>query len=213
MPLRVHTLPVGMLQANCYVIEKDGTAVLVDPGADAAKIRSFLDKKGLTAKAVLLTHGHGDHIEAVRHLGLPVYVHADDEECLYDAAKNLSGYAGMPFAMTKGSVSVTLLADGDTVPFSGDAIRVIHTPGHTKGGVCYLFGNLLFSGDTLFCRSVGRSDFPGGSHAQLMRSIESKLLTLPDETEVYPGHGPSSTIGSEKKCNPFFDDDDGHCCP
>lgn len=206
MSVTVHTMPLGLLQANCYIIEKDGKALVVDPGAEAPKIEAFLAKRGLTAEAVLLTHGHGDHIEATRHLELPVYIHADDEACLYDESRNLSGYAGMPFAMKKGTLSVTTLADGAEIAFAGETVRVIHTPGHTKGGVCYLLGGDLFSGDTLFRRSVGRSDFPGGSHKQLIASVKEKLFVLADDTKVYPGHGPASTIGDEKRLNPFFDE-------
>jgi len=206
MGMTVHTMPLGMLQANCYVVSKDGKALLIDPGAEAPKIQRYLAAQGLQAEMILLTHGHGDHIEAVRELGLPVYIHADDEACLYDASRNLSGYAGMSFALKKGSLQVTLVADNATIPFVGETIRVIHTPGHTKGGVCYLLGSSLFSGDTLFCRSIGRSDFPGGSHKQLLASVKEKLFVLPDDTKVYPGHGPSSTIGDEKRLNPFFDE-------
>jgi glyoxylase-like metal-dependent hydrolase (beta-lactamase superfamily II) len=206
MSLGIHTMPLGPLQANCYVIEKDGKALVVDPGAEAPKIKALLVKRGLTGEAVLLTHGHGDHIEAVRHLSLPVYMHADDELCLYDASRNLSEYAGMSFSMKKGTLSVTTVADGAVIPFAGETVRVIHTPGHTKGGVCYLIGSDLFSGDTLFRRSVGRSDFPGGSHKQLIASVKEKLFILSDNTKVYPGHGPASTIGDEKRHNPFFDE-------
>ena len=168
--------------------------------------RKALDE-GLRLKAVLLTHGHGDHILAVNDLkktfGIPVYAAADEESLLRDPDRNLSASLfGCPVTVGPD----VLLRDGETFEAAGISLRMLLTPGHTPGSCCYYSEEekILFSGDTLFCASVGRTDFPGGSSRELLRSIREKLLVLPEDVTVYPGHGESTSIGYEKKYNPYM---------
>ncbi|WP_333870564.1 MBL fold metallo-hydrolase [Desulforamulus putei] len=203
----IETLPVGNLEANCYIIgcEETGQAAVVDPGDEAGRILDRLAKGGLKVAAVVLTHGHADHIGAVGELkkatGAPVMIHAQDGEMLTNPARNLSAWLGEQLSFKPAD---RLLEDGDTIQVGTVTLEVIHTPGHTPGGICLRAGKDLFTGDTLFARSIGRSDFPGGSHTTLIKSIKSKLLALPEDTKIYPGHGPTSTIGEEKRHNPFL---------
>jgi len=205
--LIIETLPVGNLEANCYIIgcEETGQAAVVDPGDEAGRILDRLAKGGLKVAAVVLTHGHADHIGAVGELkkatGAPVMIHAQDGEMLTNPARNLSAWLGEQLSFKPAD---RLLEDGDTIQVGTVTLEVIHTPGHTPGGICLRAGKDLFTGDTLFARSIGRSDFPGGSHTTLIKSIKSKLLALPEDTKIYPGHGPTSTIGEEKRHNPFL---------
>ncbi|SHE57275.1 Glyoxylase, beta-lactamase superfamily II [Desulforamulus putei DSM 12395] len=203
----IETLPVGNLEVNCYIIgcEETGQAAVVDPGDEAGRILDRLAKGGLKVAAVVLTHGHADHIGAVGELkkatGAPVMIHAQDGEMLTNPARNLSAWLGEQLSFKPAD---RLLEDGDTIQVGTVTLEVIHTPGHTPGGICLRAGKDLFTGDTLFARSIGRSDFPGGSHTTLIKSIKSKLLALPEDTKIYPGHGPTSTIGEEKRHNPFL---------
>lgn len=165
-----------------------------------------LTEEGVTPKAILLTHGHRDHIGAVpelrKHYGIPVYVGAEDQEMLGDADKNLStGLFGKPMTLQADQ----LLKDKDQLELAGFSIQVFHTPGHTPGGCCFYFPEeqVLFSGDTLFCGSVGRTDFPGGSSSALVTSVRRLLKELPAETEVYPGHENDTSIEQERCWNPY----------
>ncbi|MBX6377809.1 MAG: MBL fold metallo-hydrolase, partial [Clostridia bacterium] len=149
----------------------------------------------LKVERILLTHGHVDHVSAVEAIaaetGAPVFIHPDDEALMARSCRHRpDGYLG----------------DGDEVPFAGGAFRVLHTPGHTPGGVCFYWPDdrVCFSGDTLFAGSIGRTDLPGGSHQTLLASIRTRLLVLPDDVLVYPGHGPQTTIGEERRTNPFL---------
>ncbi|MBR1743269.1 MAG: MBL fold metallo-hydrolase [Lachnospiraceae bacterium] len=202
---------VGPVQTNCYFLydEKTKKGVLVDPGDEAEKLLSYIGKKGLQIEAILLTHGHFDHIMAVpelkKELGVPVYVSRVEKEVLEDPMTNLS--------LQMGGRGICLeadhyLEDGDTITLLGEEVRCILTPGHTVGGMCYYFpkAGILFSGDTLFQESVGRTDFPGGSMKELIRSIREKLFVLASATRVYPGHGFSTSIETEKMFNPFATD-------
>lgn len=200
--------PVGAMESNCYIIgcEETKKGVVVDPGAEAKKIVSRIEKHGLDITYIILTHGHADHIGALTAVqqatGAEVCIHAEDADMLKDAHKNLSIYVGESLEFKQAD---RLLQDGDKIQFGNITLEVIHTPGHTRGCICLKCPEgILITGDTLFAGSVGRSDFPGGSHTQLISSIKNKLLVYPVETRVYPGHGPGSTISSEKKYNPFL---------
>ena len=194
---------VGILSVNCYLVWHSETkeAYVVDPGADAALIEKRVAAVGLTPRAILMTHGHVDHLLAVPHLAkkwqVPVWIHAEDVS-LYQSPDN----ALLPWI----PAAENLPAPVPEIPvIDGLEFTLLHTPGHTRGGVCFYFPNEKFvlTGDTLFKGTHGRTDFPGGSQKQIMHSIHNILFKLPDETKVYPGHHGASMIGSEKK-NPFF---------
>ncbi len=201
--MRVDALSVGELQVNCYILSSSqtGNAIIIDPGDDYPKIKSFLEKHKLNPKFIVHTHGHIDHIQADDEFGLAVYAHKLDVELLKDPDKNLSNFLSFPFKVNS---PVKPLEDGDNITLDDISLEAIHTPGHTPGGICLKAKNVVFTGDTLFAGSIGRTDFPGASGKQLIKSIKDRLLTLPDETLVYPGHGPFSSIGEEKRENPFL---------
>ncbi len=203
----IEKIEVGSLEVNCYIIAagEKSEAFVIDPGDDAKKIEKVLKKYDLTVKAVINTHGHFDHISANDSFGVPVYIHEKEEAYLKDPKKNLSLFFGFPYA-TKSKI--VLFKDLDFIEAKGLKLQVLFTPGHTMGGISLLLvepkdQKVVFSGDTLFCQSVGRTDL-GGNQAVLIESIKNKLFVLDDDTVVYPGHGPESTIGEEKKNNPFF---------
>lgn len=197
-------LKTGVLGVNTYLVFDNGSgAFVVDPGGDAQKIRQAAAERGRKIQAVLLTHGHFDHIGALQELqrdGAKVYVHTADAPMLLDDEASLGAQFGYS---TEPCRADHLLSGGEELSLCGITIRVIATPGHTPGGVCYLAGDVIFSGDTLFCGSVGRTDFSAGDHAQLICSIKNKLFTLPEHLRVLPGHGEETTIEDEKKYNPF----------
>lgn len=200
-------LPVGPMGANCYIIgcEETKKAAIVDPGGDTPKIIREVEALGLTPEAIVLTHGHIDHIFSVDEVRdetkAKVYIHEDDAEMLTDSKKNLSFFMGQQVGFKAADET---LADNEELAVGSLTLKIIHTPGHTPGGICIQVENYLITGDTLFAGSVGRSDFPGGSHEVLINSIKEKLLTLPENLKVYPGHGPSSTLAGEKRSNPFL---------
>ncbi len=204
----LESLPLGAFQANCYVAasREGGRAVIIDPGDEERKIRRLLDKHSLTAGIVVNTHGHVDHIGCDDALAVPVYVHRLDAPLLRDSEENLSGFLATPLRVR---AELTPVDDGSVIECDGVRLEVLHTPGHSPGGMCLLWRQegapaLLFSGDTLFWHSVGRTDFPGADEETLLAAIKEKLLVLPDDTLVYPGHGPRTTIGRERKGNPFL---------
>ena len=211
--MRIHALSVGPLQACCYLVspDKGPEAAVIDPGGDANLIVEQLRYRKLTPSLILLTHGHIDHIEAVAALkkafsDAQVCIHKNDASMLRDAGAALASFIGLPLEPCEPD---RLLAEGDTLALGPHTIEVLHTPGHTRGGICLLVGQadapaILFSGDTLFAGGIGRTDFPGGSYTQLLDSIRERLFALPDETLVYPGHGEPSTIGEERRTNPFL---------
>ncbi len=208
--MKIDRLILGTYQTNCYILRGSESAkdcLIVDTGMEAAELIDFLAKHKLNPVAVVLTHGHADHITGVAALrqkypDIKVYIHKLDAKLLSDTTSNLSAMAGQPFTTQPADFS---LEEGDVVEQAGFKLKVIHTPGHTPGGICLYSKNdrIVFSGDTLFADSIGRTDFPDGSMQQLIKGIKEKLLTLPDETVVYTGHGPSTTIAQEKAHNPF----------
>jgi hydroxyacylglutathione hydrolase len=211
--LRVLQIPVGPFQANAYLLWDEapgGTAadaLLVDAGAEAERLLAELEARGLTLAAVLQTHAHGDHIaaldEVVAATGAPVYLHPDAEPMLRSAEINLSLFAGMP---VRSAVPYLPVREGDELSLLGRAVHVHETPGHAAGSVSYHLPDdgVVFTGDALFAGSIGRTDFPGGSFETLVAGIRDKLLTLPDDTIVYAGHMEPTTIGRERRSNPFL---------
>ncbi len=205
--MQVHRMAVGLMETNCYIIadEKTNEGAVIDPGADSSLILDKIETLGMKLQYILLTHTHYDHIGAVAQLkrvtGAKLAVSEEDAAGLTDGRWNLSAYGGSSVEAAEADI---LLKDGDELRLSGQTIKVLSTPGHTKGGVCFLCGGELFSGDTLFAGSVGRSDFPGGSMDALVQSIKTKLMPLDDGVRVYPGHGPATTIGRERAGNPYI---------
>ena len=203
----IETVVVGELGVNCYVVAPRAgvPCVIIDPGDDKAKITRAMERSGLTPGIVVNTHGHCDHIGCDDCFGVEVYCHSADLSLLQDPKLNLSAFMGTSYKVRS---KINLLADGQTLAFGGMEFKIIHTPGHTPGGICLLLekpqGGILFAGDTLFCGGVGRADLHGGDERALMRAIREKLLVLPADTVVYPGHGPATTIGAEKTGNPFL---------
>lgn len=196
--------PVGELQANCYMVWDDtDSAVLIDPGDMAPWLLRELARRELTLKAIFLTHAHFDHMMAVPALQAathaPLYVHTADAPALSDGNLSLTNWVGKPCLLTANH----RLQEGDTVTVGNTTFTVLHTPGHTVGSCCYLAENTLFSGDTLFAGSVGRTDFPGGDPAAQRESLR-RLATLPAETVVLPGHNEPTTIGRERAVNPYM---------
>lgn len=207
--------PAGMLACNCYVLaERPGAdAIVVDPGQRAMdRLRRILDENRLTPAAVLLTHGHVDHIWSAQKVadtyGCPAYIHPEDRFMLTDPIKGFGPrLAQLAFGVlfSEPKQLVELDRDGQTFDFDGVSLTVDHTPGHTGGSVVFRVGQTVFTGDTLFRSSVGRTDLPGGSGRDLLESIVTKLLVLDDDTVVLPGHGPRTTIGHERRTNPFLE--------
>ena len=207
-PLKVEQYVVGPVQTNCYFAINDDTkeVLVIDPGASADQLAKKIRQEKLTPIAILLTHGHFDHAggaeELAKHFDIKIYAEEHEKETLDTPALNLSGWEGVQ----KTYHADVFLKNEQEIDLAGFHIRVFHTPGHTVGGCCYYFPyqNVVFSGDTLFCTSVGRTDFPKGSAAQIIRSIKEKLLPLPDETTVYTGHNDITTIGTERMYNPYL---------
>ena len=207
--------PAGMLACNCYVLasRKGSDAIVVDPGQRAmGTLRRVLDENRLTPAAVLLTHGHIDHIWSAQKVadtyGCPAFIHPEDRHMLSDPIRGLGprlGQMALSALFREPKQVVELDRDGAVLDFGGLAVTVDHTPGHTRGSVVFRVDNHAFTGDTLFKQSVGRTDLPGGSGKALLSSIVEKLLVLDDDTLVLPGHGESSTIGLERRTNPFLE--------
>ena len=201
----------GMYFTNCYVVgcEETKEAIIIDPGfdrdAEAEKVLRFLDQNNLRVKYIVNTHGHTDHTAGngimKKATGAPILIHEDDAVMLSGVAKAMSRVFG--FRATSPSADKTL-RDGDVIQFGRIKLVVLHTPGHSEGGISLLGEDFVFTGDTLFAGSIGRTDFPGASFEEIMQSIKTKLMTLPDRFKVYPGHGPPTTIGEERKYNPFL---------
>jgi glyoxylase-like metal-dependent hydrolase (beta-lactamase superfamily II) len=205
------TLTVGELETNCYLIsESPPDAIVIDAGGSADEIIAHLEAAGLAPTTLVATHGHADHIIAnaalrERYVGMRIAIGRLDAEMLSSPAQNMSLVIGR---QVKSPPADRLLEEGDLVEVGGVCLRVIHTPGHSPGSISLCaedFGGApaVFAGDTLFAGSVGRCDIPGGSWSELLAAIREKIYALPDETRVFPGHGPPTTVGHEKRTNPF----------
>lgn len=205
--MEITRFELGPLGTNCYVVKNSvGEALVFDPGGNGPELAAYLQKENIHPLAVVLTHGHSDHIGGVQALidafDIPLFINEKDVSMLSSGKTNLSSLIG--YGVTVESDNIKYVTDGETLPFSDFPFMVITTPGHTPGGTCYYDSEgILIAGDTLFRDSIGRTDFPGGSHEELLNSIRTKLYILPDETQVLPGHGPATTIGYEKRYNPF----------
>lgn len=205
--MEIAILMVGPVQTNCYVVNAEGSTecVVIDPGDEAHKIYEYITKKGLDCKGILLTHGHFDHITGVAELvsltGAKTYAYEGERELMMDSRMNGGSMIGIQVAIEP----EILLRDRQKLEIAGLVFQVIHTPGHTSGGCCFYSEKekSLFAGDTIFMESVGRTDLPTGNSRQLLESIREKVLALPDDVRVYPGHGPETTVGYERQNNPY----------
>lgn len=208
--IKINTVHVGMIGTNCYIVYKDNTeslreAIIIDPGDDADKIYDKVEEFGVKPVAILLTHGHFDHILAVNQVAskynIDIYASEEEKKLLGDAMLNLSGGYRRDCIVKE----YIKLCDGQELEVANIKFKTILTPGHTGGSMCYYIENedVLFSGDMLFRESVGRTDFPTGSESQIINSLNNKLMKLEDKVEVYPGHGPATTIGYERVNNMY----------
>lgn len=199
---------VGDLMVNCYLLWSGTEAGVIDPGGPIDELEWFLTEHGLQLKWILNTHGHADHIVGNKALhqryGAPIYIHQADQDMLTSATANLSVFIGESIISPDAD---RILHDGDQLKLGNETITVIATPGHTPGGISLYTQGLLFAGDTLFQESIGRTDFPGGNHQELLTSIKKRLFMLPAETVVLPGHGGTTSIGHEIKHNPFLSEE------
>ena len=205
----VKTLTVGAFAANSYIVGSTSTkqGMIIDPGADADVIMRTVQETGLSISVIAITHAHMDHVGALRQVRQKTHA----QFAIHEAEKGFVFSTPMRMLTSIGVSPVksppkpdTLLKDGDMIDLGDLHFRVLYTPGHSSGGICLSGHGIVFSGDTLFKFGIGRTDFPGMSHERLMNSIRTKLMALPDETVVYPGHGPPTTIGDERRGNPFL---------
>lgn len=205
--MQIETITVSSFETNCYLVwdEKDKSCAIVDPGDEHEKILEWIDNLHLKPKAILLTHGHVDHIAAVGKLkdkfDIPLYIGRGDEEMLASSSANGSAFFGQNITCPSPD---HIVGDADVIKVGSHRFVVMATPGHSRGGVCYIIDKYLFCGDTLFNGSIGRTDLPGGNYQLLIDSINKNILSLPDDIICYPGHGPATTVGEEKRNNPFL---------
>jgi glyoxylase-like metal-dependent hydrolase (beta-lactamase superfamily II) len=209
IPMIFETLEVGPLGVNCFILgcETSREGVVIDPGGDVERIAEIVQRHGLKIRYIINTHGHFDHVggnlQAVKAFGAPLLIHESDAAMLHRAAEvaRMYGIQG-----ENSPAPDSFLTENMDIVFGTHHMKVLHTPGHSQGGCClYLEAEkTVITGDTLFADSIGRTDLPGGSHEQLLASVKTKLFTLPDEVKAYPGHGPKTTIGHEKRNNPYF---------
>jgi len=203
----IKRLEVGPFASNCYIVGSESTkeGLIIDPGDEAGEILKSVKDLGLDIKIIVLTHGHIDHIGALKEVkeatGAEVAIHTDDAQSLHGGGQSLGALFGLSYGAPPSPDR--LLKGGDSIDIGDLHFMVLHTPGHTPGGICLLGHGMVFTGDTLFNYGIGRTDL-GGSYSQLMNSIHTKLMVLPDDTTVYPGHGPETTIGAERQGNPFL---------
>ena len=205
--LIIRSAPLGGYQTNCYTVQSGEHLWVVDAGFEPEPLLQLIGETGLTPEAIVLTHAHPDHIAGIRQVlesypNVPIWIATEEERWLADPELNLSAYLGLGVTAPPAS---RLLNDGDELTLGQTTWRVLHTPGHSPGGLTFVCDEhgVAIAGDALFANSIGRTDFPGSSHEQLVESIRTKLYALPDETRVLPGHGPETTIGREKRSNPF----------
>ena len=205
----IKLLTVGPFAANCYIVGSTSTnqGMIIDPGADAGTIMRTVQQTGLSISIIVITHAHMDHVGAIRE----VQQKTNAQFAIHEAEKGFVFSTPMRMLTSIGVSPVKspprpdrLLKNGDLIDLGDLHFKVLYTPGHSSGGICLLGHGVVFSGDTLFKLGIGRTDFPGMSHERLMNSIREKLMVLPDETIVYPGHGPATTIGDERHGNPFL---------
>ena len=207
LPLSVLVLEVGPLAENAYLVghPASGRAVVVDPGEDGEEILRLLKERGWNLEKILITHGHFDHVGAVRFLkektGASVCIHERDADWMRNASRQAAMFG---LSVPEPPPPDVLLKEGDIVRLAEQEFRVLHTPGHSPGHVTFLAGGMAFVGDLIFAGSIGRTDLPGGSHEELLRSVRIKIFTLPPDTILLPGHGPATTVGEEMRSNPFF---------
>jgi len=207
----IKMLTVGALYTNCYIVgcAEAKEALIMDPGfdreAEAQRILREVDQRDLQVRYIVNTHGHPDHTSGngvvKKATGAPILIHEYDAPMLSEAGKSLARLFGF---RTGSPPADKMLHDGDVIQIGGVTLKVLHTPGHSRGSISLLGDDVVFTGDTLFAGSIGRYDLPGGSFQEIMRSIKNRLARLPDHVKVYPGHGPASTIGEEKRNNPFL---------
>jgi glyoxylase-like metal-dependent hydrolase (beta-lactamase superfamily II) len=204
--MKIEHCVVGPLQVNCYIVydEESREAMVIDPGNNADKILDIISRQRLQSRYIVCTHGHFDHIGAVSAVktktGATVVLHREDLQ-IYEGAQNLAALWG--FSMEKQPAPDMLVAEGDHLSIGGNTVTVMHTPGHSPGSLCLLHNSLLLSGDTIFAGSIGRTDFPGGSLNAMKQSFR-RIINLPAETKLFPGHGPVSTVADEREVNFFI---------
>jgi hydroxyacylglutathione hydrolase len=202
----IEVFEVGPYMSNCYLVgdETAQVAMIIDPGFEPGRIWSGIRSHDFEIEKIVLTHGHLDHISAVSEMksktGAKILIHRGDASMLTDPRENLSAFSGENIRAPEAD---RLLDDKEVISVGNLEFEVLHTPGHSPGGICLRSDEVVFTGDTLFAGSIGRTDFPGSDYETLMRSIREKLMILPEDTTIYPGHGPKSTIGREKRSNPF----------
>ncbi|MBR6072369.1 MAG: MBL fold metallo-hydrolase [Acholeplasmatales bacterium] len=197
----------GAFFTNSYIISNDkNECIIVDPGFSYKDVANYI-KKTYIPKAILLTHGHADHIDGIQYfMDLPIYVHRLDEEIMFDSHLSVYDMVGRISPFSSGMLDIRYVNDGDVLKLIGYDIKVLHTPGHTNGSVCYSYEDNVFTGDTLFHMSMGRCDFDTGDLSKMMKSLIKIMKTYPDDYKIYPGHMDISTIGYERKFNPYVTD-------